>query len=195
MKLLVDELPTAVEIGGKEYAINVDFRACIRTILAFEDPDLTGQEKQMVMLQNLFPVMPDDPGGAIEQALKFLNGGQLNEVPDESPLRLYSFAKDAGYIFAAFRQTHGINLETDNMHWFSFMALFSDLGSDTSFCNLINLRKKVKTGKATAEERQAAEEMGDAFLIEEPDLHSAEETEISDTFDRLYQEGRKKHGK
>ena len=185
MNLLVDELPTFVEIGGKEYAINADFRACIRTVLAFEDPDLTGPEKQMVMLQTLFPVMPDDPGGAIEQALKFLNGGRLDEVPDESPLRLYSFQKDANFIYSAFKQTHGISLETEKLHWWRFLALFADLGADTSFCQLIGLRKRVKTGKASKDEQAAAREMGDAFEIPEPDNRTLEEKEQEAEFMRL----------
>ena len=43
-----------------------------------------------------------------------------------------------------------------------------DLGQDTTFCQLVSLRKRIKTGKANKEERQAAREMGN--LIEVPDI-------------------------
>lgn len=114
--------------------------------------------------------MPDDIEAAFTQGVKFLNGGQIGEEKEEVPIRLFSFEKDANLIFAAFKQTHGIDLSnTENLHWWKFIALFMDLGSETTFCQLIGLRKRVKTGKATKEEKEAAREMGDMFEIPEPE--------------------------
>lgn len=190
MNILVEQLPTAVEIDGAEYLLNTDFRACIRVILAFEDDELTGYEKQIIMLSTLYPEIPDNVSVAIEQALKFLNGGQLEDVQEESHLRLYSFQKDAGFIFAAFRQTHGIDLETAKLHWWKFLALFMDLGADTTFCNLVSLRKRLKTGKATKEERQAAREMGDLIEVPEPDTRTLEERQKEEEFMQLVTQGK-----
>lgn len=171
-------MPSAVEIDGREYPINTDFRQCLKVILAFEDDQLTGYEKQMVMLKNLFTEIPEDIKEAAYLANKFLNGGKdEKENQEEMPLRLYSFSKDANFIFSAFKQTHNIDLTTEPLHWWKFLALFMDLGSDTTFCNLINLRKKIKTGIATKEEKMAAQEMGDIFEIPEPDTRSLEEKE------------------
>lgn len=185
MNLLVDALPTAVEIDGKEYEINTSFRDCLRTILAFEDEELTGYEKQAIMLQNLFPEPIENVQAAFEVGTRFLNGGKVGESESESNLRLYSFDKDAALIFAAFRQTHGIDLETAEMHWWKFMALFADLGGETTFCNLIGLRKRVKTGVASKEEKQAARDMGSAFDIPEPDDRTPDEREKEAEFLRM----------
>lgn len=187
--ILVEQLPTAVEIDSKEYAINSNFRDCLKVILAFEDPELTNFEKQVVMLSMMYPKMPENRQAAIDQAVKFLDGGKENseekEEVQESP-RVYSFAKDANFIFAAFKQTHGIDLaDTEYMHWWKFLALFMDLGQDTTFCNLVSLRNRVKTGKATKEEREAAHEMGDAFEIPEIDTRTLEEKEQEEEFMRL----------
>ena len=103
-------------------------------VIAFEDPELTGLEKQAVMLENLYPEQPTDPTAACEIAVRFLNGGsETGEGEEDEPLRLYSFSKDAGFIFSAFRQTHGIDLETAELHWWKFLALFMDLGAETTF--------------------------------------------------------------
>lgn len=142
------------------------------------------------MLTTLFPEIPPDTERALIQALNFLNGGK-DEKEDEgecSP-RVYSFSKDADLIFAAFRQTHGIDLETTQMHWWKFLALFMDLGSETAFCNLVSLRKRVKTGKATKEERQVAREMGNVFDVQEIDTRSLEEKEQEAEFMRLVNSG------
>lgn len=192
MNLLVDELPEAVEINGEEVAINTDYRACLRVILAFEDPDLTGLEKQLILLSNIYPELPADSDTAARQAVKFLNGGEEKAQDDSGPgLRLYSFSKDSSYIFAAFRQTHGIDLETAQLHWWKFLALFMDLGQDTTFCQLIGLRKRIKTGKASKEELRAYREMRDVIDLPEADTRSLEEREREAEFLRLVQEGQK----
>lgn len=139
----------------------------------------------MILLANLYPDQIEDTQAALEMGMRFLNGGKVADEEDEGGPRLYSFDKDANFIFAAFRQTHGIDLETVQLHWWSFLALFMDLGADTTFCNLVSLRKKVKTGKASKEERDAAREMGDMFDIPEPDDRTPEEREQEDNFLRM----------
>ena len=195
MNILVDSLPTAVEINGQVFEIETDFRSCLNIILAFEDPELTNFEKQLILLENIYPVKPSDLNGAIQQALKFLNGGK-EEQEDVSGPRVYSFDKDAQIIFAAFKQTHGIDLtELESLHWWKFLALFMDLGSETTFSNLVSLRKRLKTGKASKEERQAAREIGELVDLPEIDTRSLEDKETETEFLRLVEEGRKKHEK
>ena len=169
-------------VDGVEYRVNTDFRDCLRTMLAFEDNDLTPQEKQLVLLQNLYVGVPPNMAAATRAAVEFLNGGSAK---GGSGPRLYSFGQDAGMIFSAFRQTHGIDLETASLHWWKFLALFFDLGADTTFCNLVSLRKRVKTGKASKEERAAAREMGEAFDVPELDERTLDEKEQEAEFMRL----------
>lgn len=193
MNILFEQLPEAVEIDGIEYAINTDFRVCLRVILAFEDPELTPLEKQALLLENLYPDQPHNLGKALELAIKFLNGGEIQGEGDGP--RLYSFSKDARWIFSAFRQTHGIDLESAELHWWKYLALFMDLGSDTAFCNLVSLRKRIKTGKASKEERKAYQEMKDLIDLPDMDHRTLEDREQEHEFLRLVSEARrKKHG-
>lgn len=191
MNLLVEDLPEAVEIDEIETPINSDFRSCLRVILAFEDNELTWLEKQTLMLVNLYPEKPANIQMAIEQAIKFLNGGHEDDNDETPKPRVYSFSKDADLIYAAFYQTHGIDLQTAELHWWKFLALFKDLGADTAFCQLIGLRKRVKTGKASKEERRTAREMGEMFDIPELDTRTPEERDQEAEFLRLVQEGQK----
>lgn len=195
MNLLVDQLPTAVMIEDREYPINSDFRACLRVIMAFEDDQLTSTEKQIVLLDNLYPIMPHELQVAVEQALKFLNGGKISSGEVTGP-RLYSFDQDAAFIFAAFRQTHGLDLETANLHWWKFLALFMDLGSETTFCGLIGLRKRIKTGTASKEERAAYREMKETIGLDEFDMRTPDEREREKDFLRQVEDGmRAREGK
>ena len=192
MNILIDALPETVEIDGDEWPINCDFRSCLRTILAFEDNDLAPQEKQTVMLTNLYPKIPENIAAATQQAGWFLNGGKEEEEDQEiTGARVYSFAKDAGYIYIAFRQTYEIDLQKDNLHWWEFLALFMDLGSETTFCQLVSLRKRLKDGTATEEERKMAAAMGEMIDIPELDDRTIEEKEMYEAFMAAVREGEK----
>jgi hypothetical protein len=185
MNILVEELPESLEVDGKSYRINSDFRACLLIMMAFEDNELTMQEKQYILLNNLFAKeMPSNLEGAIQAALQFLNGksGSDGETEERTSPRLYSLSHDANFIYAAFKQTHGIDLQTDKLHWWKFLALFMDLGSETTFCSLVSLRKRIKTGKATKEEKAAAREMGEMFIVPELDTRTLEEKELERKF-------------
>lgn len=192
MNILTDKPPQYVDIEGKQYKINFDFRVCLKTIMAFEDNTLTPQEKQIILLSNLYPAPPPHTEYAIREAMRFLNGGKIDEDDEDTHLRLYSFSKDANFIFAAFKQTHGIDLQESNLHWWNFLALFMDLGQDTTFCQLVSLRKRFKTGKATKEERAAAREMGSLFDVPDVDDRTLDEKEMGAEFLRKVEEARLK---
>jgi len=194
MNILIEELPNAVEIDGIEYEINSGFRSCLRIILAFEDNELAAIEKQMVLIDNLYKNKPDNLDQATRQGIKFLNGGR-DELEAGNDMRLYSFNKDAPFIMAAFKQTHGIDLDTANMHWWKFMTLFMDMGSDTTFSNLVSLRKRVKTGKASKEERAMAREIADIFDLPEIDNRTLEERELDNEFVERFKRGKESRGK
>ena len=152
--------------------------------MACEDNDLTPQEKNLVILANIYPDVPEDIEEALKQALWFLDGGKEGEGSGDG-IRLFSWSRDANLIYAAFRQTHGIDLATAELHWWVFLALFMDLGQDTAFCQLTALRSRVKKGKATKEERAAAREMGEAFDVPDVDDRTLEEKEAEERFMQL----------
>jgi hypothetical protein len=200
MSILFQQLPRAIEISGREYPIRSDFRDCLRIILAFEDNELTVMEKQLVLIDNLYQECPpkDDLRKALELGLRFLDGGGegKDEGTSEPAMRLYSFRKDGDFIYSAFQQTHGIDLEAiEYLHWWKFLALFMDLGNETTFCSLVGLRKRVKTGKASKEERLAAQQLGDVFDVPEVDTRSLQEKEAEQEFMRLVEIGRQKRKK
>jgi len=189
LNILIDDLPTSLEIDGAECDIRSDFRTALRTIMAFEDNELTGYEKQVLLVGNIYPTPPVNLLDAIKQANWFLNGGKENEETDGAS-RLYSFAKDASFIFAAFHQTHGIDLQKAELHWWEFLALFMDLGSETTFSSLIGLRKRVQDGTATKEERAAAMAMGDMFDVPQVDTRTFDEKQAEAEFMKLVTGGK-----
>lgn len=184
MNILLEQLPTTVEVDGKEYEINTDFRECINIMLAFEDSELSAYEKNMVMLSVLYPKIPENVEKAAELAIKFLNCG---DDPDENvgavamPERVYSFEKDAKYIFSAIKQTYGVDLETiEYLHWWKFCYMFLDLREDCFFCKICDLRIRRARGKLSKEEREYCLRIKD--ILDLPKLYSSDETEARNKF-------------
>ncbi|MEA4811154.1 MAG: Gp15 family bacteriophage protein [Anaerolineaceae bacterium] len=175
-------MPDSLEIDGAKVPIRSDFRTALKIRLAFEDATLTEREKVLVLLQNLFGKgkIPRNIGQVFEKASWFIRGGR---PPSDTELddgkRYYSFKKDANLIYAAFQQTHGINLKTAQLHWWEFLALFDDLGAETSFSSLVHLRYQVKNDKAEQYEIDRAREIGPAFEIEDVDLASWQEKDAA----------------
>jgi hypothetical protein len=60
---------------------------------------------------------------------------------------------------------------------------------------LVSLRKRVKTGKATKEERAAAREIEDIFDLPEVDNRTLEEREIDNEFIERFKRGKESRGK
>lgn len=190
MNILTDVFPTKTIINGKEYNLNTDFRTCLKTILAFEDKELFPKEQIEIMLQNLYgDNIPDDLEKAVEKAILFLDCGEQEEgkkVGTGKSARLYSFSKDAKYIYSAIKQTHGIDLETIGyLHWWKFVYLFLDLNPECFFCKMIDLRNKKKKGKLNKEERKLFIQLYDVLNIDEQPEFSEEEQEEIDEFMRL----------
>lgn len=186
MNILVDTLPTSVNVEGVDYPVNSDFRACLRSILAFEDPDIEQNEKIAILLTNLFMGnIPEDTKAALKAATWFMNCGEERDEDDDIGSRVFSFDHDARFIFAAFKQTHNIDLNSADLHFWKFIALFMDLGQDTTFCQLASLRKRIKSGKATKEEIKAANELGDLFDLDDYSELSIKERENIERFNKL----------
>lgn len=170
MNALLSSPPTALNIDGTEYKINYDYRTCLKIILAYEDEELTGQEKTQVMLELLYEIIPDDVEQAISKALWFLDCGESTENTEQyfshDTGRLYSFSHDAKYIFSAVRYTHGLDLdEHPNLHWWKFNYLMFDLDDGCFFNRIIYFRRQKSLGKLTQDEWKVYNEMAHVFEL------------------------------
>lgn len=167
MSQLCKRFPESVRIDGVIYPLNTDFKVGLKIMEAYEDPRLVMVEKQIVMCGLLYKTMPEDFSKAVRAAVKFLDGG---DAPKEvKGGRTYSFVKDAAYIYSAMLQTHRVDLQTAEMHWWKFKALFMDLGEETTFQRMVGLRYRRERGMLTKEEKRVWVEMEDILTLDEAD--------------------------
>ena len=141
MNLLVDRLPTDYE-GLK---IDTNFRSFILFELLMQDNEVKEKDKILLALKLFYKEPIKDIKKAIDGILWFYKCGENKKTPkkggNERKKLIYSFEYDAKYIYSAFLDQYGIDLnEIDQLHWFKFKALFEGLKSDNKICEIMSYR-------------------------------------------------------
>lgn len=146
MNILVDLLPTTIEINNKEYEINSDFRTSILFELLMQDSELSDDDRCIRALQLYYPIMPKDINLAIEKMLWFYRCGKdikksKGNSKGKSVTQIYSFENDDDYIYAAFMDQYNIDLQDiEYLHWWKFKAMFSSLKEDIKIVKIMEYR-------------------------------------------------------
>jgi hypothetical protein len=148
MSILTDTLPDKVDICGEMYAVKTDFRTWLRfdelvtesvtdesNILEIIQTCLILDEKKLIgtwidVIAALFKFYAGGPAAGKGKAKESSSGKR----------RVYSFTHDAELIYAAFLGQYGIDLQTADLHWWQFLALFRGLCGDHRICEIMNIR-------------------------------------------------------
>ncbi len=146
MNLLIDLVPNTVNIDGEEYKINSDFRYSILFELLMQDKTLSDKEKTVNALSLYYSVCPKNINEAINQMLLFYRCGKDIELSKgkgkgKSDIQIYSFEHDDDYIYAAFMDQYGIDLQDiEYLHWWKFKAMFKSLREDNEIVKIMGYR-------------------------------------------------------
>lgn len=142
------DLPTRLEVSGREYAIRTDFRDVLKILTAFDDPELEANEKQYVCLfilyQDFDTLPPEDYGAAYEAAVKFIDNGM--EGDGKGP-RTMDWEQDAALLFPAVNKVAGFETRSvDYLHWWTFTGFFMEI-KDSTYSTVLSIRQKKAKGK------------------------------------------------
>ena len=150
--MLTEKLPNKY----KGYHINTDFRCGIKISLALDDWQLGDEERVLTALSLLYGEgIPDDMNVALDGLRWFLTCGKeadkasYSDIDDVDNAKesvnvkgddiSFDFEVDASNIYAAFLKNYNIDLTKTDMHWFQFIALFSNL-KNTSLNDMMYYR-------------------------------------------------------
>ena len=150
--MLTEKLPTKY----KGYHINTDFKCGIKISLALDDWQLGDEERVLTALSLLYGEgIPDDMNVALDGLRWFLTCGKeadkasYSDIDDVDNAKesvnvkgddiSFDFEADASNIYAAFLKNYNIDLTKTDMHWFQFIALFSNL-KNTSLNDMMYYR-------------------------------------------------------
>lgn len=134
---LHERLPEHVEVNGRRYRLDLDFRNVLQMMETLGRDDLLPGAREYLALRCIMRKPPKRTGpvlGAVRALLfpEHKGDGQ----------RLTSFEQDAGLIRAAFRQAYGIDLYRDKLHWIEFTELLSALPDGSRYSEVLGIRAR-----------------------------------------------------
>lgn len=184
MSILTAPLPTKIKVNNKIYDINYDYRTIINVLLAFEDEDLTYDEKIYIMLKNIYKneLPKEDIEEACQKAIRFIDCNREYKT-NRNKQRMYSFKKDAGYIFTGINLTHHVDIEEkSNLHWWKFIDFFMDMSPDCMFGEITYYRMRKSEGNLSKEEKKQYEKIKDLVDLDAVHVQSEARKQFFEEF-------------
>lgn len=193
MNILVDLVPTTINIDNKEYEINSDFRISILFELLMQDNSMGDKDKFLMALQLYYPVIPESVNEAIEQMLWFYKCGKdvrksKGNGKGKSVTQIYSFEHDDDYIYAAFMDQYSIDLQDiEYLHWWKFKAMFKSLKEDNEIVKIMSYRSMDISKIKDKEQKAYYKKMQELYKIpvskdDENKLKEIEEALLNGTY-------------
>lgn len=193
--VMLDELPTEY----KGFPIDADFGIGIQIMQVLENEELSQQERMGKALSLLF-ITEDEYGNtfpipdidtAMEGMKWFLTDWHHDRPNEKDKSKVTDWDVDQWRIYSAFRQHYGINLQTDSLHYWEFMALLTTL-PECAYTRVIDIRSRKITAKMSAEEKKALKEAKKIYALDvlEEEL-TDEEKEAVEAFMALVGKGKK----
>lgn len=151
--VILDTLPESVEINGRVYPIDSDFRTIIKLESCILNASLDGKQKVSTVLSTFYPHgVPSDLNEATKAFMDIYKVGVTDKAKPPPKARkngdielrqprIYDYDYDASYIFGAFLSTYGIDLNSvEFLHWWKFHALFTSLPNNCKIVEIMGYR-------------------------------------------------------
>ena len=143
-------LPTTLTVNGREEPIRYEYTAVLDAIAAMNDPDLEKEEKVLsclyIIYENFDSFRKEDYAPAFEAASEFMNNG-LDDDDRRTSVRMIDFEQDYKIMVPAVNRIAGREIRScDDIHWWTFLGWFMEIGECT-YSTVLSIRRKRKEGK------------------------------------------------
>ena len=200
--VMLDPLPTEWMVPGtyKVYRVNCDYRIGIQIALVQDDKDLAQYEKAGIILSLMFDdeaeERPVPQGKSAEECIRWLMNGWYHDGigSSEEKRKLIDYDVDQWRIYADFRSIYGVDLATEDMHWWKFCGLLWNMPhKQSSFLQAIEIRRKKKEEAKSDAEKKAIQESQKIYALEQPGQeYTEEEAAKIDEYDAMIARMKKK---
>jgi len=142
------DIPTSLEVGGREWPIRTDYRVILTILSAYEDPDMGDEEKIYVCLNDIYEDFQDMPPElykeAFEAAMAFIDH---STGKGHKGAKTMDWEQDANLLFPAVNKVAGFEVRSvEYLHWWTFLGFFMEIGEGV-YSTVLSLRSKKNSGK------------------------------------------------
>lgn len=184
--ILIDPLPLAIQVSGRDLPIETDFRTGILFEQLVESNEVPQEEKIAYAVNLYFPGR--FPSNAMEQIqavdgmLWFYSCGdeeraaQQDQQQNSTSIarRIYDYDIDAPLIYSAFLAQYNIDLQDiQYLHWWKFIAMFRGLAQHHKIVEIMGYRAMNIAKIKNRAEREHYAALQAKYAL--PDNRSAEE--------------------
>lgn len=186
MNMLTDSVPESLTIAGTEYEINTDYSVWLKFEMLLsdevEDSKATLLDiKKLIFKSEIPPDRADEE--ATEKILWFYRCGKPHEKQSgkgNNNRAIFNYDYDDSYIYAAFLEQYGVDLNDADIHWWKFRALFQSLKDDCQIVKIMGIRSIKITSKMSAAERDYYQKMKRLYALPLPQTELEKYNEIED---------------
>ena len=175
-------LPKSLPVNGREEPIRWEYTAVLDAIAAINDKELEDSEKVYSLLWILYENFEhfgrDDYAPAFEEAMKFINNGLDSGTKDN--IKVVDYEQDYRILIPAINRVAGREIRNeDDIHWWTFLGWFMEIGECT-YQTVLNIRSKRAKGKKLEPwEADFLKENRDIVLIQ-PKLSEEEKRQMEE---------------
>lgn len=186
---MLGQLPQTLDIHGQEYKIRSDYRNILKIFTAYNDPELSDQEKVFVCLNLMYEDFETIPLKQYKEA--FLAATAFIEChtqDDKKPNpRIVNWTKDEQLIFPAVNKVAGMEVRAVSyLHWWTFLGYFQTIDHDDLWGFILLIRqKRVKGKKLEKHEQEFYRNNADLCRVEDKPTAKTLEDTLHDLFDSL----------
>lgn len=146
---MIHGLPTELEVNGRYEPIRWEYTAVLDIIAVMNDPDLEDEEKVYaslwILFENFDKFRESDYEPAFDALIEFMNNGVTGQAG--SAVKTVDFEQDYNLLVPAINRVAGKEIRTcDDIHWWTFLSWFMEIGECT-YSTVLTIRSKLKKGK------------------------------------------------
>ena len=166
-----EPFPRSIKIGGKNYAINTDYRIMAELETKISRADISDANAFANIFRETISVLfKEIPHEDIQEIIKgvlwyYCCGKEPSANVSKTGKRCYDYDEDSDYIFAAFMQQYGDDLVSSDMHWWEFRAKFTALTEETEFVKIMQYRSIDISKIKNKEERARIKKLQERFSL------------------------------
>lgn len=136
---LQDHLPEGVEVEGRFYKCDFDFRNVLEMLDILSKEDLIQSAREY----NALKCVMKHPRN-VHKVLEAVKSTLFPKAKEKqrSSKRITDYVQDAGLIRTAFRQAYGIDLFRDHLHWLEFSELLNCIPDGSRYSEIVGIRAR-----------------------------------------------------
>ena len=182
-------LPKTLSVNGREEPIRYEYTAVLDAIAAMNAPDLANDEKayacMYILYENFEEFSTEDYRPAYEAACEFINNGEKEEDDGKFHPKLIDFEQDYRVMIPAINKVAGKEIrEIPDLHWWTFMSWFMEIGECT-YSTVLSIRQKKSKGKKLEKWEQEFYASNKKLVDIQPKYSEKEKEEIEEAERRL----------